>query len=92
MSAFFARIVAWFASLATLFGAIFSQPTIVPEYPEVNTQEKVAFDEGEFVMGEYDLVVSPDGDDSNDGSLENPIKTFEKAKERIFHEVFCKRI
>ena len=44
MSAFFAKIIAWFASLATLFGAIFSQPTIVPEYPEVNTQEKTVFD------------------------------------------------
>lgn len=83
MSAFFAKIIAWFASLATLFGAIFSQPTIVPEYPEVNTQEKTVFDEGEFVMGEYDIVVSPDGDDANDGSLENPIKTFEKAKELV---------
>ena len=83
MSAFFAKIIAWFASLATLFGAIFSQPTIVPEYPEVDTQEKTVFDEGEFVMGEYDIVVSPDGDDANDGSLENPIKTFEKAKELV---------
>lgn len=83
MSAFFAKIIAWFASLATLFGAIFSQPTIVPEYPEVNTQEKTVFDEGEFVMGEYDIIVSPDGDDANDGSLENPIKTFEKAKELV---------
>ena len=31
-------------------------------------------------MGEYDLVVSPDGDDSNSGTLENPLKTIEKAK------------
>ncbi len=83
MSAFFAKIIAWFASIVTLFNVMFNQPIIVPEYPEVNTQEKVAFDEGEFVMGEYDLVVSPDGDDSNDGSLENPLKTFEKAKELL---------
>ncbi len=83
MSAFFARIIAWFASIATLFNVIFSQPTIVPEYPEVNMQTKVAFDEGEFVMGEYDLVVSPDGDDGNDGSLENPLKTVAAAKEKL---------
>ncbi len=83
MNAFFAKIAAWFASIVTLFNVMFNQPTIVPEFPEVSTQEKTAFDEGEFVMGEYDLVVSPDGDDTNDGSLENPIKTFEKAKELV---------
>ncbi len=83
MSAFFAKIAAWFASIVMLFNVMFNQPTIVPEFPEVSTNEKVAFDEGEFVMGEYDLVVSPDGDDANDGSLENPIKTFEKAKELV---------
>ena len=83
MSAFFARVIAWFASLATLFNVIFSQPTIVPEYPEVNVREKVVFDEGEFVMGEYDLVVSPDGDDGNDGSLENPLRTVAAAKEKL---------
>ncbi len=83
MSAFFARVAAWFASIITLFSAIFCQPTIVPEFPEVSVTEKSAFDEGEFVMGEYDLVVSPDGDDSNDGSLDDPLKTVYAAKEKL---------
>ncbi len=83
MSAFFAKVVAFFASIATLFSAMFCQPTIVPEYPEVDTYEKTVFDEGEFVMNSYDLVVSPYGDDGNDGSLENPLRTVAAAKERL---------
>lgn len=83
MSAFFAKIAAWFASIVTLFTAIFSQPTIVPEFPEVSTQEKTVFDEGEFAMGAYDVVVSPDGDDGNDGSLDNPLKSVYAAKEKL---------
>jgi hypothetical protein len=34
-------------------------------------------------MGEYDLVVAPYGDDSNEGSLDAPLRTFEKAKELL---------
>ncbi len=83
MSAFFAKIAAFFAAIATMFTAIFSQPSIVPEYPEVNTQVKTVFDEGEFVMGEYDIVVSPSGDDSAEGTLENPLRTVYAAKEKL---------
>lgn len=80
MNAFFVRIAAWFASIATLFTAVFCQPEIVPEYSETKERVQTAFDEGEFEMGENDLVVSPDGDDNNAGTLEAPLKTFEKAK------------
>lgn len=83
MSAFFARVVAFFSAILTLFSAIFCQPEIVPEYPEIKTREKTVFDEGEFSMNTYDLVVSPSGDDGNDGSLENPLKTVAAAKERL---------
>ena len=83
MNAFFAKIAAFFAAISTMFTAIFSQPSIVPEFPEVAQTEKEAFDEGEFVMGAYDIVVSPDGDDADDGSLENPLRTVYAAKEKL---------
>ena len=82
MSAFSAKLVAVFTSLITMITAIcFPPESITPEFPETSTQVKTAFDEGEFVMGEYDLVVAPYGDDSNAGTLEAPLKTLEKAKE-----------
>lgn len=83
MSAFFAKVVAWFASIITLFNAIFCQPEIVPEYPEIGGSVKTVFDEGEFTMGSYDLVVSPDGNDNNSGTVDAPLKTFERAKELL---------
>lgn len=45
--------------------------------------EKEKFDEGEFVMGKYDIVVAPDGNDSHDGTPENPLRTLEGAKEKL---------
>ena len=84
MSVFFAKIVAVFTSLVTMLTAIFAPPaSVAPEFPETAEQVKTVFDEGEFVMGDYDLVVAPDGDDSNKGTLEAPLKTFEKAKELL---------
>lgn len=53
---------------------------------EVNhntTITQVAFDEGEFNPGKYDLVVSPDGDDSSAGTPESPLKTLKGAKEKL---------
>ena len=82
MNVVITKIVALFASLLTMLSAIFCPPkTIIPEFPETTEQVKTAFDEGEFVMGENDLIVSPDGDDANPGTVEAPLKTFEKAKE-----------
>ncbi|MBQ9709314.1 MAG: right-handed parallel beta-helix repeat-containing protein, partial [Clostridia bacterium] len=58
--------------------------SITPEFPEEEAKPvKVPFDEGEFKMGEGDLVVSPNGDDNNPGTLDAPIKTVEMAKELL---------
>jgi len=81
---FITRVVAVLTSFITMLTAVFCPPeNIVPEFPEISEQVKTVFDEGEFVMGEYDLVVSPDGDDGNEGTLDAPLKTFKKAKELL---------
>lgn len=82
MTAFFTKIVAFFASIVTLLTAIFCpHDNVVPEFPEVTEHVQTAFNEGEFIMGSNDLVVAPDGDDSNPGSVDAPLKTLERAKE-----------
>ena len=84
MSVFFTKVAAFFASILTFFTMIFCPPkSPIPEFPQVNQQTKTVFDEGEFIMGNNDLVVAPYGDDSNPGTVEAPLKTFEKAKEII---------
>lgn len=84
MNIFLTRVAAVLTSLITMLSAVFCPPKkVTPEFPEITEQVKTVFDEGEFVMGEFDLVVSPDGDDSNAGTLEAPLKTFEKAKELL---------
>lgn len=82
MSAFFTKIAAIFAAIITMFTAIFCPAeSPVPEFPEVSNQIKTVFDEGNFVMGDNDLIVAPYGDDSNAGTIDAPLKTIEKAKE-----------
>ncbi|MBQ8209493.1 MAG: right-handed parallel beta-helix repeat-containing protein [Clostridia bacterium] len=79
-----AKIIAFFTSIITCITMIFTPAAPVEGIFE--QQEKtvqVAFDEGEFVYGTYDIVVAPYGDDSNDGTPENPIKTPERAKEML---------
>ncbi|MBR6635720.1 MAG: hypothetical protein IKL41_08870, partial [Clostridia bacterium] len=84
MDMFFAKIVSFITAIFTMFSLIFNPAEPVEgEFDEVTPAVKQAFDEGEFTMGEYDIVVSPDGNDSNNGSLENPLKTFEAAKEKL---------
>lgn len=84
MNVFFTRVVAVLTSFITMLTAVlFPSENVTPEFPEASEQIKKFFDEGEFVMGEYDLIVSPDGDDGNEGTLEAPLKTFEKAKELL---------
>ena len=84
MNMFLTKIIAVLASFVTMLTAIFCPPErVAPEFPETSEQVKKVFDEGEFDMGEYDLVVAPDGDDGNAGTLEAPLKTFEKAKELL---------
>lgn len=79
------KIIAFFTAIVTWFTMIFSPAAsvegIFTQQPE--EAEKVVFDEGEFVMGEYDLVVAPYGDDSNAGTPDAPLATLEKAKELV---------
>lgn len=87
-------VISLIASLITLISSISPTP---PDINNDNTNTggsdndifhnttitQVAFDEGEFKMGKYDLIVSPDGSDTNEGTLEKPLKTLEAAKTRL---------
>ncbi len=53
----------------------------IPVFSENSPQVKAIFNEGEFKMGENDIIIAPYGDDNNAGTLEAPLKTIEKAKE-----------
>lgn len=87
MDAFLTKILALITSFITMITAIFCPPdSVEPVFPEATQKTQTAFDEGEFVMGSNDLVVAPDGNDTNPGTLEAPLKTFEKAKEMLKDE------
>lgn len=79
------KIVAFFMAIFTWLSAVFFPGKLVGEgvfnTPEERVQ--VEFDEGEFVMGENDIVVAPYGDDNNAGTLDAPLKTLERAKELL---------
>ena len=79
------KIVAFFTAIVTWLTMIFNPAApvegIFTQQPEET--EKVVFDEGEFVMGEYDIVVAPYGDDSNAGTPDAPVATLERAKELV---------
>ncbi len=82
MIAFFTKIIAVLTSVATLFSAIFCPfDKVVPEFPESTNSVQTEFDEGEFDMGINDLVVAPNGNDNNPGTVDSPLKTINKAKE-----------
>lgn len=84
MNVIITKIVALFTSLITMLSAVFCPPeSVVPEFPETTERVQTAFYEGEFVMGRNDLVVSPDGDDLNPGTVDLPLRTLEKAKELL---------
>lgn len=75
ITAFFTALMLW------LNVALFPAQPIEGIFGETAERVQTEFDEGEFVMGKNDLVVAPYGDDNNAGTLEAPLKTFEKAKE-----------
>ncbi len=78
------KITAFFTALMLWFNlAFFPAQPVEGIFGETEEKVQTEFDEGEFVMGENDLVVAPDGDDNNAGTLEAPLKTFEKAKELL---------
>ena len=75
-------------TLSIILGTV----AFIANYPDTRTpvfndsdkkSDKKAFDEGEFKMGEYDLVVSVNGDDEAEGTLEKPLKTLQGAKEKV---------
>lgn len=89
MAAFFAKTVAFFTSIATLFSVIFCPANnIEPVFPEKSNVAQTEFDEGEFVMGKNDLFVSPDGNDNNPGTFDEPLKTINKAKDILKTKAF----
>ena len=78
------KITAFFAALALWFNvALFPAQPVEGVFGETAEKVQTEFDEGEFAMGENDLVVAPDGDDNNAGTLAAPLKTIEKAKEKL---------
>ncbi len=79
------KICAFFTAILTWLTAIFCpQGAVTPVFPEdTDVKLQTEFQEGEFVMGKYDLIVSSAGDDSNDGTLTSPLKTINKAKELL---------
>lgn len=83
MSVLITKAVAAITAFFMWLGIIFCPATTEGVFPpETAPDEKSAFDEGEFRMNEFDIIVSPDGDDSNPGTLELPLKTPEAAKEK----------
>lgn len=76
------KICAFFTAIVTWLTVVFCPAEAVePVFGETKAHVQTEFNEGEFVMGKYDLVVSPSGDDNNDGSLSSPLKTIGRAKE-----------
>ncbi len=77
----FDRIIAFFTSLFTALTLLFA-PVGGSEgiFGDTVGEGKTFFDEGEFIVSEYDLFVSPDGDDKNQGSQSEPLKTLEGVK------------
>lgn len=78
------KIIAFFTALITLL-TLWFYPAKPEEgvFGEASAKQKVEFDEGVFEMKEYDLLVSPDGNDENPGTEADPLKTLEGAKEKV---------
>ncbi len=83
MQAFFIKLCSVLSSFFVLLGVIFNPSCTKGIFPsEAETAVKTEFDEGEFCMGSYDIVVAVNGSDSNPGTLEQPLKTPLAAKEK----------
>ncbi|MBR2414784.1 MAG: right-handed parallel beta-helix repeat-containing protein [Clostridia bacterium] len=78
------KIMSVLTAIITLFGLWFF-PTVPEEgiFTDPSETEKTVFDEGVFEMKENDLIVSPDGSDSNAGTLAQPLKTLAGAKNAL---------
>ena len=75
------RLFLIFTAISTMFYLLFSPASDVTGiFGEEESTQKVYFDEGEFIVNEYDIFVSPTGNDSNSGSEDKPLKTLEGAR------------
>ena len=78
------KICAVLTAFFTLFGLLlFPNTGETPVFGTVQSVEKQEFDEGDFVMGAYDLIVSPDGSDENPGTEALPLRSLQGAKEKL---------
>lgn len=83
MEMFFTRLTAIIMSFVTWFTVILFPQTIEGVFTDKSDGiVQTEFDEGEFLPDEYDIIVSPDGDDSNSGTINSPLRTPEAAKEK----------
>ena len=84
MQAFFAKVVAVITAIFTMLNLIFCPAEeFAGAYDPIEETEKVSYDEGKFYMNDFDLVVAPDGNDENIGTLASPLKTLTEAKNRL---------
>lgn len=81
MSVFITKAISVITAFFIWLGIIFIPSNIEGVFTDTDKKEKIVFDEGEFSMGEFDIIVAPDGSDTNAGTLQNPLKTPEAAKE-----------
>ena len=78
------KLTAFFTALMTLLTLWFCPAEPVEGiFGETSSNEKVVFDEGAFEMKEYDLVVSPDGNDANDGTENSPLASLSGAQKKL---------
>ncbi|MBQ8784110.1 MAG: right-handed parallel beta-helix repeat-containing protein [Clostridia bacterium] len=83
----------WIVILSLLTGLIFPFNLAVDaikteiskngvEYPETSATEKAEYQLNDCVVGEYDIFVSENGDDSAEGKIDSPLATVKAAKEK----------
>lgn len=82
MKTLFTRIIAYLTPIFIWLGILFNPTTPVEGIfnNKPAPTPKTSSDEGEFKMNKYDIVVSPYGDDSIDGTPDFPLKTPKAAK------------
>ncbi len=78
----FSLLLTFFTMLGNLL-PIHPPEKTQPVFGETAAREQTEFDEGSFTPGSYDLFVSPNGNNSNIGTEEAPLRSIEGAKERL---------
>ncbi len=86
------KIILSIVSVVLVLTIVAGAVAFIANYPDKRTPTfndsdkpapKTAFDEGEFTLGKYDLIVCADGDDNGEGTLKSPLKTLNGAKEKL---------